>query len=90
MKTDAITIANLSCGGCVNTITKNLAAISGVEKVEVDLATNIVAVAHTDAVSVEELIEKLTSLGYPEATAKNGLITHLKSITSCMTGKLTA
>jgi copper chaperone len=90
MKTDAITIANLSCVGCVNTITKNLIAISGVEKVEVDLSTSIVTVSHNETVSVEKLIEKLTSLGYPEATSKNGLLTHLKSITSCMTGKLTA
>jgi copper chaperone CopZ len=90
MKTNAITIANLSCGGCVNTITKNLIAISGVEKVEVDLSTSIVTVSHNETVSVEKLIEKLTSLGYPEATSKNGLLTHLKSITSCMTGKLTA
>ena len=33
MKTENITIANLSCGGCVNTITKKLTIIAGVEKV---------------------------------------------------------
>jgi copper chaperone CopZ len=37
MKTESIAIANLSCGGCVNTITKKLNNITGVEKVGVDL-----------------------------------------------------
>jgi len=31
MKTENITIANLSCAGYVNTITKKLTAIAGVE-----------------------------------------------------------
>ena len=88
MKTENITIANLSCGGCVNTITKKLTAISGVEKVEVDLKTNNVSVNHNEMVSREQLTQMLLSIGYPEATEKNGLLTQLKSVTSCLTGKL--
>jgi copper chaperone len=90
MKTENITIANLSCGGCVNTITKKLTAIAGVEKVEVDLVTNIVLVNHTETVSREQLTQMLLSIGYPEVTEKNGLLTQLKSVTSCITGKLTS
>jgi copper chaperone CopZ len=90
MQTENITIANLSCGGCVNTITKKLTAVAGVEKVNVDLETNIVSVNHNTAVSREQLTETLLSIGYPEATEKNGLLTKLKSITSCMTGKLSS
>ena len=88
METENITIANLSCGGCVNTITKKLAAITGVEKVGVDLETNIVSVNHNEMVSREQLTQILLSIGYPEATEKNGLLTQLKSVTSCLTGKL--
>ena len=88
MKTENITIANLSCGGCVNTITKKLTAIAGVEKVEVDLETNIASVNHNETVNREQLTQMLLSIGYPEATKKNGLLTQLKSITSCITGKL--
>jgi len=88
MKTEKITIANLSCGGCVNTITKKLTAITGVEKVGVDLETNIVSVNHNETVSREQLTKMLLSIGYPEATEKNGLLTQLKSVTSCLTGKL--
>ena len=89
MKTESITIANLSCSGCVNTITKKLTAISGVEKVAVDLETNSVSVKHNEMVNREQLTQMLLSIGYPEATEKNGLLTQLKSISSCLTGKLT-
>ncbi len=89
MKTESITIANLSCSGCVNTITKKLTAISGVEKVAVDLETNSVSVNHNEMVNREQLTQMLLSIGYPEATEKNGLLTQLKSISSCLTGKLT-
>jgi len=88
MQTENITIANLSCGGCVNTITKKLTAIAGVENVNVDLKTNSVSVNHNETVSREQLTQMLLAIGYPEATEKNGLLTQLKSITSCITGKL--
>lgn len=88
MKTENITISNLSCGGCVNTITKKLNTISGVEKVEVELKSNTVSVNHNEMVSREQLAQMLLSIGYPEATEKNGLLTQLKSVTSCLTGKL--
>lgn len=88
METESIAIANLSCGGCVKTITKKLTSITGVEKVGVDLETNIVSVKHNEAVKREQLTQMLLSIGYPEATEKNGLLTQLKSISSCLTGKI--
>jgi copper chaperone len=88
MKIESIVVANLSCSGCVNTITKKIAALTGVENVAVDLKKNIVAVNHTENMTREQLTKTLLSIGYPEATEKNGLLTKLKSITSCLTGKL--
>jgi copper chaperone len=88
METENITIANLSCNGCVNTITKKLISIKGVETVNVDLETNNVSINHNKIVSRKQLTEMLLSIGYPEATEKNGLLTQLKSIKSCLTGKL--
>jgi copper chaperone CopZ len=88
MKEENITIANLSCGGCVKTITKKLTEIAGVERVNVDLESNVVSVGHTEAVNREQLTRLLLSIGYPEATEKNGLLTQLKSVSSCITGKL--
>lgn len=88
MKTENIIIANLSCDGCVNTINKKLTAIKGVEKITVDIETNIVSVNHNETVTRGQLTQMLLSIGYPEATEKNGLLTQLKSISSCLTGKL--
>ncbi len=88
MTTEHIVIANLSCGGCINTITKKLSAMPGVEKVHVDLETNSVSVLHNETENREALTKMLFSLGYPEATEKNGLLTQLKSLGSCLSGKL--
>ena len=88
METESITIANLSCGGCVNTITKKLTSITGVEKVGVDLETNSVSVKHNEAVKRQQVTQLKLSIGYPEPNEKNGLLTQLKSISSCLTGKI--
>lgn len=88
MKTEHIIIANLSCDGCIKSITKKLTSIDGVNDVEVDLETNNVIVNHDEKVNREEITEALLSIGYPEATEKNGLLTYLKSIKSCLAGKL--
>ena len=87
MKTEEIIVANLSCSGCVNTITKNLKLIEGVENVTIDLETNIVRVQGKDELNRDLLTLELHSLGYPEATEKNGLLTKIKSITSCLSGR---
>jgi copper chaperone len=88
MKTENITIANLSCGGCVKTITKKLKGISGVETVAVDLEKNIVSINHRETVSRDNITTMLLAIGYPEVTEKNGFLTQLKSVSSCITGKL--
>ena len=90
MTTEKITIANLSCGGCVNTITKKLTALVGVDSVAVDLTDSLVTVNVNNETGRAELTKTLMSLGYPEATEKNGLLTQIKSIQSCLTGKLSS
>lgn len=75
MNTENITVANLSCGGCVNTITKKLTAIEGVKKVEIDKEISLVSITHNETVSRELLTKTLLSIGYPEPTEKNGLLT---------------
>lgn len=88
MITAQITIANLRCNGCVNTITKGLMAINGVEEVAVDLEKDEVTINHLETISKHQLITTLLAMGYPEATAENGLLTKLKSVTSCLIGKV--
>jgi copper chaperone CopZ len=83
-----IYIQNLKCGGCANTITKQLSVISGVSKLEVQLEESAVIFDYTDESVLEEVKSQLQKLGYPEHTASNSLGTKAKSYISCALGKL--
>lgn len=88
MKTETIYIANLKCGGCASTITKELSEIVGVSNVNVDTDTDSVNVTYDDSIDRSEIIQNLRHLGYPEATEENGLLLQLKSYASCMLGRI--
>lgn len=88
MKTETIYIANLKCGGCATTITKELNTIKGVSNVQVNNETDSVDVSYDESVDRKDITAKLHHLGYPEATEENGLLLKLKSYASCMVGRL--
>ena len=88
MKTEDIIIANVKCDGCATTIKKELLKIKGVKNAVVDLDRDMVTVSYDDFVDRNRIIHQLHSLGYPEATEKNGLLLQLKSYASCMIGRL--
>jgi copper chaperone CopZ len=87
MKTEKIIIANLKCNGCATTIKKELLKISGVRSVEVDIDNDAITLS-SENVERDIILKRLHTLGYPEATEKNGLLLQLKSYTSCMIGKV--
>lgn len=87
MTTEKIIIANLKCSGCATTIKNDLLAIEGVSEAFVDIEKDSVDVTY-EGVDREVIIDKLHSLGYPEATEKNGLLLQLKSYASCMVGRV--
>lgn len=88
MKTEKIIIANLKCGGCATTIKNDLLKLDGVNEVSVDIENDAVNVNYNDDVDRKIIIDKLHSLGYPEATAENGLLLQIKSYASCMVGRI--
>jgi copper chaperone len=88
MKTEEIIIANLKCNGCATTIKRELLGIVGVKTVAVNIEKDAIDLTYEDDIERSTLISKLLSLGYPEATEKNGLLLQLKSYTSCMIGKV--
>lgn len=88
MKIEEIIIANLKCNGCATTIKRELLGINGVKTVAVDIDKDAIDLTYDDNVERSTIISKLLSLGYPEATKKNGLLLQLKSYTSCMIGKV--
>lgn len=86
---DKVTIANLKCAGCENTIKKSLLDLHGVSAVDIDKDQDLVTVKHDQTTSRKQITSKLHALGYPEATEENGLLLQLKSYASCMIGRVT-
>ncbi len=87
MKTSII-VQNLKCGGCANTITNNIATITNISKVEVDVTESIVTFNSIDAEDAQKVKEKLKSLGYPSVEDSNSFTSKAKSFVSCATGKM--
>lgn len=87
MKTEEIIVANIKCNGCVSTIKKELLKLAGIRSVKVDIDNDIINLSYEN-IERDLIINKLHSLGYPEATEKNGLLLQIKSYTSCMAGKI--
>lgn len=80
-----ITVENIKCGGCMNSIKTALMKINGVENVSIDKDTETVTIDAT----VEKiiLINALSKMGYPEK-GNNDLLKKVKSYMSCAIGKI--
>jgi copper chaperone len=85
-----IDIENLKCGGCANSIQKNLLQLAEVQSVEVDVERAQVQVDCT-ATALDEVKSVLQSLGYPERGSVQGLesvSSKAKSFVSCAVGRI--
>jgi copper chaperone len=87
----SITVDNLKCGGCANTITKSLEKIVGIKSVSVDLDKGLVNFdAHASL--YDAAAKKLDALGYPvrgTASGIHGAVETAKSYVSCAIGRVT-
>lgn len=79
---------NLRCGGCANTITTKLEVLEGVEAVQVNIEKSEVIVNHLENMTQDIIIDRLKELGYPLEGEENGAMSKVKSLKSCMVGKL--
>ncbi|MCO6176454.1 heavy-metal-associated domain-containing protein [Flavobacterium sp. NRK F10] len=86
--TTTIYIQNLKCGGCANTVTKNLSQLDGIENVSVSVDESAVTFDYNHENLVAEVKELLKKIGYPEAGDENSLGTKAKSFVSCAVGKM--
>ena len=59
-----LSVPSIVCGGCANGIKNALGKVSGIEKVEVDVATKVVTVEHNAEVSREKLADLLDDAGF--------------------------
>ncbi|MCG2431084.1 heavy-metal-associated domain-containing protein [Aequorivita xiaoshiensis] len=87
---NSITVQNLKCGGCANTITKNLSNFESIREVQVDVESSTVSFESADTEEISRVKEKLKSLGYPSLEDDNSLTSKAKSFVSCATGKMSS
>ncbi|GKT11907.1 MAG: copper chaperone [Thiomicrorhabdus sp.] len=90
-----ISVENIKCGGCANSIRQKLTALEGIESVDVDVDTGQITISlasQVDQDSMEAKIKaKLLSIGYPEVGTVEGLTSvgvKAKSFVSCAIGKM--
>lgn len=88
MKKEVIQIQNLKCGGCANTIIKNLTKIEGVSEVVVDNESSSVSFLLQDIEVIDLIKNKLKALGYPNVNDENTVVSKAKSFVSCATGRI--
>jgi len=82
-----IAIDNLKCHGCANTIMNSIKKMRGVENVEVDVENSKVSNQHNTETAKSDLIDKLSSLGYPEQGTST-TFQKAKSYVSCAVGRM--
>lgn len=85
-----IEIENLKCGGCANSIKKGLQSIEGVNNVDVELESSKVIIDVNNSEVLDQVKEKLSSMGYPEVGDANTIVHKAKSFVSCATGRMSA
>lgn len=81
----SIEVENIKCGGCVNTIKKELSLFEGVESVFVDKESEKIEIQGN--VERALVLQKLSILGYPEK-GNNNLFKKAKSFVSCAVGRM--
>jgi copper chaperone len=82
-----ISVENIKCGGCANSIRQAVEKISGVHAVEVNIEEGTIHVEGSEAMQKQEIVTKLQQMGYPEPGKGNPLTT-VNSFVSCMIGRV--
>lgn len=86
--TTTIQIQNFKCGGCAYTITTKLSELNNIYNVEVDVENSLVSFNYVKNLDLIILKKKLYTLGYPEESEKNSVVSKAKSFVSCAIGKM--
>jgi copper chaperone CopZ len=86
MKTQAIFVENIKCGGCMTSIKNALEKIKGIVKVEIDKDEEKISLTG-DQYELSEVIDSLNSMGYPQK-GENTMFKQAKSYVSCAIGKM--
>ena len=85
-----LSVENIKCGGCANTITTRLNALDAVNDSQVDIENGVVTITGDES-SKAEVTQLLLKLGYPEKGTAEGLkaaTAKAKSFVSCAVGRI--
>ena len=85
-----LSVENIKCSGCANTITSKLNAMDIIDSCEVDVENGVVTV-YGDESNKTEVSQLLLKLGYPETGTAEGLKAakaKAKSFVSCAVGRI--
>ena len=85
-----LSVENIKCGGCANTITTRLNALDAVSDSQVDIENGVVTITGDES-SKAEVAQLLLKLGYPEKGTAEGLkaaTAKAKSFVSCAVGRI--
>jgi copper chaperone len=85
-----ISVENIKCGGCANTIKTRLNDMEHIDGCEVDVEKGIVSISGDES-KREEVTRLLLKLGYPESGTAEGLKAaraKAKSFVSCAVGRI--
>lgn len=69
MITEQFVVPGVSCQHCVSAVSKEVGALAGVQRVEVNLDNKLVTVEHTDQVAAAAIIAAINEAGYDEVSA---------------------
>ncbi|HWQ12120.1 MAG TPA: heavy-metal-associated domain-containing protein [Roseiflexaceae bacterium] len=71
MTTEQFRVPDISCQHCVNAITKEVSALSGVQRVQVNLSDKTVTVEHAPQVTEAQIIAAINEAGYDQVQRLN-------------------
>jgi copper chaperone len=71
MTTERFQVPEVSCQHCVNAITKEVSALAGVQRVQVNLDDKTVVVEHGEQVPTDQIVAAINEAGYDEVTQLN-------------------
>ena len=87
-----ITVENIKCGGCTNTINTRLKNHDAVNDCTIDIGNGVITI-DGDETHKTEIAQLLLKLGYPETGTAEGLKAakaKAKSFVSCAVGKISS
>ena len=71
MTTERFQVPEVSCQHCVHAITKEVSALAGVQRVQVNLDDKTVVVEHGEQVATDQIVAAINEAGYDEVTQLN-------------------